>query len=140
MHLYFATRGINQQVDIWKMFMQTQMFPWKRTNLKTKKEETTFVQGSLRPVQLWEYVFPEESLQEVLAMMNLQGNEGAPTGLSSAKMAMIRKALQCKPIPKLEEIERNRFVNCDGVSIHPIGIKKDRRIDWEEIGYNQELL
>lgn len=56
------TRGVKHWRDIFVQFMQTQMWAWKRKNLKTKKWETTAVQGALRPVELWEYVFPEECL------------------------------------------------------------------------------
>jgi len=37
MHFVFATRGIKHQRDIFVKFMQTQMFKWKRKNLKNGK-------------------------------------------------------------------------------------------------------
>ena len=92
MHFVILTRGAPEQVDVWKKFMETQMFNWKRKPLlkddkgnfipdgvdekgnpkfKRGNDEFTRVQGALRPISFYEYVFPEECLGEVLAMMNI---------------------------------------------------------------------
>lgn len=117
--------------------MQSQMFPFKRKNLKTGKDETIAVQGGLRPVQLWEYVFPEESLPDVLTMLNMNDVK-KDYAISSAKMALLRAATKSKKIPKTKKTKRTRFIPTEWVSLHGIGIKKDRRGDIE--GYNQEML
>ena len=141
MHLYFWSRGVKHQRDLFVTMMQGLMFLWKRINLKTGKEETTAVQGSLRPLELWEYVFPEESLNEVLTMLDFQPTSEMP----AMKVAMMRKMLGAKKIPKIPLQQKTKFVHRNGVCLYPIGIKKDERrdCDWSEIGqgkYNQEVL
>lgn len=113
------------------------MFEWKRKNLATGKEEIARVQGALRPIQLWEYVFPEECIDEVLEMM------GDGWKLGKTKEATLRKMLGngVKKIPKQKNKSTNyRYIEKRGVAIYPIGIKKDRRQKWEEVGYEQEML
>lgn len=142
MHLYFLTRGIKQQRDIFVKFMETQMFVWKRKNLQTGQEEICQVQGALRPVELWEYVFPEEVLPEVLTMLDLTGNndynDGFKRKFNRTKLAILRKMLGASKIPKCEPVITNRYIEKHAVAIHPIGIKKDKNNDF--LGYNQEML
>jgi len=138
MHLYFISRGVKHARDIFVTTMQSQFFPWKRKNLKTGKEEITSVQGALRPVELWEYVFPEESLPEVLAMLDIQNLEEGKYGLSKSKMALLRKSLGCTKIPKIPDAEKQHIISKIGVGIHPIGIRKDKK--GEMMGYEQEYL
>lgn len=149
MHLYFTTRGVKHFRDLFVTMMQSQMFPWKRKNLKTGKEEWTNVQGALRPIELWEYVFPEESLPEVLAMLNIYSGKEASHNVdwrnklgikkANAMANFLRKAVGAKKIPNIKAVEKNRFVSMEAMALHPIGIKKDARgkMPW---GYEQEEL
>ena len=168
MHLILATRGINQSFEVWKKFMETQMFNWKRENLNfcecgqplvghddkicslkkfTPRTEYTKVQGALRPIQLFEYVFPQESLQEVLAMMGLhnQYNKLRP---EMTKIAWIlRKGLGVSKIPDMPELEKKeahevtqKYVPMMGMAVYPIGIKEDGVLEFKEYGYRQEGL
>ena len=140
MHLYFLTRGVKHARDLFISQMQSQFFSWKRKNLKTNKEEITFVQGALRPVELWEYVFPEEALPDVLAMMNIDPKRNQPI-FDKARLKILQKSLGAKPIPKnLPKAEIKRILISKGVSSHPIGIKKDRRAKVPEWGFEQEML
>ncbi len=161
MHLYFYIRGINQQVELWKLFAQTQWWRWIRTNLKTKKIEETLVQGALRPSVFgaWEYIFPEECLAEVLTsfkVVDAGSSIGAePTRKNKAGLFVLRKLFGCKKIPKkiYEEAKKiqgsvmiNGYwrgisqLNIPGVSIHIIGYKEDVRKKVEKWGYEQEML
>ena len=137
------SRGIKQKRDIFVTQMQSQYFPWTRVNKETGKEETTFIQGALRPVELWEYVFPEESLPQVLAMLNMQ-NLPSANYIPDTKIAMIRRMLKCGKIPKIPTAERQHIVTDEGMSLAGIGIKKDKRgvFDDKQFGfeYEQELL
>ena len=139
MHLYFISRGIKHERDLFVTTLQSQFWPWKRTNLKTGKEEMTLVQGSLRPVELWEYVFPEEHLPQVMAMTQMAPGMANSVDLLGAKAAFLRKSIGCKKIPKFDIPEVNRIINIRGMSLTPIGIKKDefRDMEW---GYHQEAL
>lgn len=157
MHLILMTRGINQQVEIWKNFMQSQMFWWKRQPLlkdekgeyildgvdedgkpkyKRGAEQTTRVQGALRPIQLWEYVLPEECLPEMLAAMNLhQVNKLRP---EVSKVAwVLRKGMGAKPIPMFPQLQgktsqelTTRYIPHDSVATYPIGVKYDKKHDY----------
>ena len=141
MHLYFITRGIKQQRDLFVNFMQTQMLPWRRKNLKTGKEEVCMVQGALRPVELWEYVFPEECLPDVLTMLEIH-KMNHNWGLSEYKRKALRKMLGngVMPIPKFEPVKNKRFIEKRGVAIYPIGIKKDKTMAVDKWGFEQEML
>ena len=174
MHFILLTRGIQHQVDIWKQFMQTQMWWWKRQPLlkdekgqyipdgvdedgnpkyKRGPEQMTRVQGALRPMQLWEYVLPEECLPELLATMNLHQmgklrKEMIPIAWS------LRKAMGAKPVPVFPELQgktpqelTQRFIPIDAVATYPIGVRYDKKQDFifnkgtpQEEGWYQEGL
>lgn len=145
-------RGLKKELDIFLMFMQCQMFPWKRTNLKTKKEGYTLIQGALREFGfLYEYVFPKECLQEVLTMLNAK--DGDTNNLGEFRSWIIRKVLgyhgkkvKIKPIPDYEPIKpavinspiqkgvvvaTHRHIPMHGVAVYLIGIKEDVEKDYD---------
>src|SRR3990167_9827885 len=113
MHAYFLTRGIMNTRDEWVDFMKTRMFPWKRKNLATDQWETLMVKGALRPIELWEYVFPEECLQEVFAMQHRAdgkfplidkvSNNGALRPEIKNYALLLQKLMKLKPIPEFEK-------------------------------------
>ena len=105
MHLVFYLRGINSEVEKWKVLAQGVFWKWIRTNVKTGKDEEILVQGSLRPSVLgtWEYIFPEECLPEVLAVMGLSSPKliGIDWKLKNrVRLATLRKLLGLQKIPK----------------------------------------
>ena len=154
------TRGPQQQIDIWKIFMQAQMFNWprkpilkdkkgkylkdKKGNFKYGPAEMHSVQGALRPIQLWEYVFPEECLGEVMSMLNIQTNMNLdPKKYSKAYLSLLRKVLHDEKIPtNIPKEKMRRFIEQKGVAIIPIGIRKDPKMDYPQFtpGYFQEGL
>lgn len=157
MHFMFATRGISHGRDIWKEHMNSQYFDWLRYNLnicacgqgkavhptETCKEfkprpESVKVQGSLRPIELWEYVFPKESLQDVLASMEVQ-DTWYPKEFEKLAWAM-RKGLKLSKIPKVDHSAKQHIIPRLGFGIHPIGIKEDPVKEVPEWGYKQEML
>lgn len=152
MHLYLFVRGIQHQVDIWRTLMQGHFFQWKRTNLKTGKEEISLVQGALRPSILgsYEYVFPEEALVDVLSIL---GYEDGMT--EKFKLKLLRPIFNCRAIPKdiMEKAKKTPSTmtiqgtsrglgDCrvPGIAVLILGIKDDIKQKWEEIGYYQEML
>ena len=168
MHLFFYVRGIKHQVDLWVTLAQGLFWKWKRTNLKTGKEEESLVQGALRPSILgaWEYIFPEECLAEAIAVLGVVSNSidkntvgATPTVKNKMKLSMIRKLFSAKKVPEyiLEEslkiptsiTIKNSWrgvsnLHIPGIAIHIIGYKKDRRQTVPEKngewGYEQEML
>jgi len=136
------TRGIKQNRDLFVKFMETQMFNWKTKDLKTGKDVWQTVQGALRPVELWEYVFPEESLGEVLEMLKINPKNQEKYGnlSQSLQLKTLRKMLNAEPIPEDTELKQTHFVFVNGMGIHPIGIKKDEFKDVKEWNRGQEML
>lgn len=158
MHLFLMTRGIQQSRDIWKKFMETQMFNWirrpvlKDSNNKFLKNpdgsyqlgnpEYSKVQGALRPLEFWEYVLPEECVPEALGMMNLQNAFPLRPEVNNFAWIM-RKLLHAKKIPQelLDSIKgkqmwdiTQKYVPMQGMAVYPIGIKADKKhvFTWDE--------
>ena len=148
------TRGIQSAIDQWKTFMQSQMFDFRqRPLLKDEKgnfiqnedgtykrgdEVITRVQGALRPIQLWEYVFPEESLQEVIAMQQQikSYNQLRP---EVAKVAwLLRKGMGARKVPDMgPEFQKKspwevtqKFIPMTGVGIYFLGVRDDKKQDF----------
>lgn len=180
MHMILMTRGVNTEFERWKKFMETQMFLWKRKHL-LKDEMGNFikdkdgkniinsngeymkVQGVLRPIQLFEYIFPDKSpiLQNgkevgeidnvipVLAMMgNLHQNVNNLRKEVKGPSWILRKSMNLKPIPKMPEaltkLDRtqitDKFVPMEGMAVYPVGIKEDVFGVNENYGSEQEML
>jgi len=150
MHIYFTIRAIYSQVELWKTLTQCHFWKWIRINIKTGKEELFIVQGALRPTVLgcWEYVFPEECLNEVLSVFQVHEKNH-----HDYRLALFRKVLGCKRIPHKNFVEAAKIpsirmlensMRClhhgcvDSTAVHCIGIKKDPRIELG--GYYQEAL
>jgi hypothetical protein len=103
------------------------------------------VQGSLRVMPFgYEYVFPEECLDEVLTMLDADSGRYDLGGL---KKWAIRYLIgrgdagdRVKPIPKYKKVPTNRYIEKRGVALYFIGIKKDSRAKAEDWGYEQEML
>jgi hypothetical protein len=133
MHLIFGIRGIMHQTEMFKMFLQTQMWKWKRLNVATGKEEVIQVQGALREVMFgfYEYIFPEECVDEVLTCLEIDDKARAPWwfGVGNMKMFMLRRMIGngIYKIPKYKRVTTNRYIEKRGIAIYPIGLKKDKR-------------
>lgn len=141
MELYFFANGIKNQMDLFEGHMQAQYFNWMRRNLKTNQMEATSVQGALRPIQLYKYVFPEESLPDVISNMRLD-LQSPPQFLLNYSWAM-RKLLKLQEVPKLDirkELYQTRPLNVPGIAVIPIGIKYEPKRIMEPLGYEQEPL
>lgn len=160
------TRGIMDTRNKWVEFMKTRMFPWKRKNLATGEWETTLVAGALRPIELWEYVHPEESLTEVFAMQHNADGSNNLTDLKELRpeiknyALLMQKLLKLKPIPKFDKPQAFGYratpdgqpvpvnwVPLDGFAVYPLGIKEDVKQEFPNFitptaskGYFQEAL
>jgi len=155
-------RGIRAQIEMFEKFMQAQMFPWKRRNLKTGKWETMMVQGALRDSGPFkEYVFPKEALQEVLDMLEIDWKSNI-TSIGDFKKFWMRRLIGhgLRKTPKkiitpidyprmsLVAVDENgkatiqnyRYIEKRGIDIIIIGIKDDKMQDFPQFGYHQEAL
>lgn len=122
MHLYVVTRGIKHCVDRFISDLQAQYFPFEFTDPETKKK-SNIIQLGVRPIQLWEIVFPKESLNEVLATVIKSPPEFNST--QQKALSVLRKLLKCKPIPEIPPNSRRRIVFDQHIECSPIGIKDD---------------
>lgn len=168
MHLILMSRGINQSFELWKKFMETRMFyfeqhkllkdektgEWLRNEdgtIKRGPKMVTRVQGALRPIQLFEYVFPGPSLPNVLAMMGMNKLDYNTIRPEVKNYSWIlRKMMGLKKIELPEEIKKmenweitQEYVPMDGMAVYPIGIREDPIGDLfipNGDGYYQEML
>ena len=171
------TRGIQQSRDMWKKFMETQWFPFIRYPLlkdpktgeflknpdgsyQKGEPELTRVQGSLRPIELWEYVFPAEgfkiengkavpttnmhNLKAAIAMQNLQKAYNNLRPEVNNYAWILRKMMKLKKIPELDISNKEQWEITDhlvpmaGMASYPVGIKEDFIGDTPNYGYWQE--
>lgn len=157
MHTIILTRGIYEQVEMWKTFMQAQMFNFPQTpilkddkgefikegvdeegNIIYKKGTPSVkrVQGALRPMQLWEYVYPEECHGEFLAMLQ----QHKPTTLRKEMLPVawtLRKAMHLTKVPLIVAHESkesweitDKFIPTSAVATYLIGSRKDKKRDF----------
>jgi len=160
MHLYFYVRGVPSQVKLFEAHLQSQYWIWRRINLETNKEEETLVQGALRQSVLgaYEYVFPEECLADVLAVLGITTTShigAVNTAKNFLNLSILRKVFGCKKIPpkalkKAAKITPTMSIDgtmrglsniiIPGAALHVIGIKKDRREKAPQFGFEQEML
>jgi len=180
--MILMTRGIQHCHDIWKTYMQTQWFLWGRQRLLQDDKgnflknpdgsfqrgelEPTKVQGALRPIQLWEYVFPKDGIQfvkdkaeivpnknfyEVLAMLNQHQKYQNMRPELSLSGWILRKLMGAKKVPNIpDDIKKkedymitDKHIPMDGMSTYPIGVREDVMADIVfpgNVGYYQESL
>lgn len=121
-HIYFMTRGVKHSRDLFVEHMACQYFPWKRKD-KDGKDILHRVQGQLRPIELWEYIVPEDHVNEALTMMNIEepyfGNKKL-----KALVPIARKFLGAKKLKYTTEKE-------DRIAMKKI--LEDAKVDPKEI-------
>lgn len=124
MHLYITTRGIKQDVDRFIQDLQAQYFPIEHSGKKA------LVQLAMRPIQLWEVVFPEPCLNEVIRTLDpeIQKNNKMP----SIFTAGLRKSLGLKKAPDKDLNIPPRPLFKGWTQVELIGMKKDNYIDGNE--------
>jgi len=127
MHLYIITRGVKNHVDQFITELQGKYLTWeneKEGDFGLKKG-THLVQVAVRPIQLWEIVYPEQHSDLVLNSILGKG-EGKPQYTWQNKMVlMIRKILKIEAIPEYKQ-EHIFPVTKQHMEIVGIGVKKDR--------------
>jgi len=122
MHLYTITRGIKHDVDRFINDLQAQYFPYKIPKGKMKGEYN--VQFSVRPIQLWEFVMPKESLGEAMNMI-WDSQEHLVVDRFQKRLMVLRKMLGAKKFPDLNQNLPKRIIYKNNVGVYPIGIKED---------------
>lgn len=126
MHLYFITRGIKKDVDELVKFLETRTLYMPYTDKDGKKMKMP-VQAALRPIQLWEYVFPAEEKDKVFTTLNADYNP-VPNNLKMRTgVAALRKLLGAKKVKKgsFKKDQQLFIPNNLWYSLIPIGYKED---------------
>jgi len=127
MHLYAITRGIKNDVDRFITLLQGAFLPYDKAKV---------VQVAVRPVQLWEIVFPEE--HKDIMLTTVLGGDASMKGITNQPkhrkwVAMIRKVLGVQKIPKYKT---DRQLPCAGAKLNMevvgVGIKEDYKKDGLE--------
>ena len=79
------------------------------------------MQFQVRPIQLYEFVFPEERQEEVIGMIQ-------PYAIGKWRdraAKILRTFLGLEEIPKGISREGKRYINIESIEVIGIGIKKD---------------
>lgn len=126
------TRGAKQWSDEFITELQGKYLPFRWRAPQTKELIDTNVQLSVRPIQLYEIVFPEEH-KDIILNTILDDYDTVKSRFTQHKFHnkviwAIRKALHIDPIP---EYKRDiKFPVCkNNIEVVGIGVKKDYWID-----------
>ena len=123
MHLYVLARGINDCLKRWENDLSALYFPVKYN--ANGKVENGKVRLAVRPIQLYEIVFPEESLNDVLETIpDISGNYKRVNGLYKHVKNILMRAMKLTPA---QERKHNGIVHAPFVAVSHIGLKKDER-------------
>jgi len=134
MHLYFVTRGKKNEIDEFAKWMET-----RNLSMPVYKADGTsenmLIECQLRPVQLWEFVFPKENLDVVLNTLRLPSEnpsefrDGKSTfKMFDSKLFALRKMLGAEKIPEPNKDAGVMFMPFDrikNINIMGIGIRED---------------
>ena len=134
MHLYVLTRGILSATKTWENDLAAQYLPFEVLEKGKKKPSKYLSQLSIRPVNLYEIVFPEECLDDVLGMVKPSCHKGT-AGKFSGFIKMFSRVLGLKKIPdyKIKQLPPG-----DGVSVIGLGLKKDK-MNWKKKDRGNEV-
>lgn len=127
MHLYVIMRGIKNNVDNLINDLQAQFFPYE---VKKGKDKGIYqAQFAVRPIQLYEFVFPEDALPVVQKTLwnNQDGYYPTEDNWKIKKMMQfLRKVLGASKMPPIPKDALPRPLRNFDVAIQPVGIKKDK--------------
>ncbi len=125
MHKYIFTRGELNATKKWANDLAGQYLPFL-TKDKEGKEVKFLAQIQLKPLMMWEVVYPEKCEKDLMGMLKpiTIGNN-----VVNKMLKWVRKILQIEKI----ESEWNPYLVPAGfgVSVIEIGNKKDK-VNWEE--------
>jgi len=126
-HLYIVTRGIKHLADEFIKQLSCKYLPmkvFKGDVAGIDKTQNCQVQVAVRPIQLWEIVYPKEH-QDLMLNTLLGGTQGGTNHKKHQKFAnMMRKVLGIKKIPKYKTDLKLPIQNAS-VDVTAIGVKDD---------------
>ena len=133
MHLFCIVRAHADRLERWKGDIMARYYPYRCKDPATGKffeKDKAKVQLVIRPIQLMELIFPEESLYEVVSAIQPYGGFSLDKGIIPKLKRIIMKILKLEPVPtgvfkgldKQNQQLYKSFVDC-----YPIGLRKDKR-------------
>lgn len=127
MHAYIITRGHKPYTEMFINELQGKYLPFKF------KGKDCLVQTGVRPIQLWEVIFPEEHKDIMLNTLFDATAKGKTQHKKHNKyLYALRKMLGIEPIP---EYKTDQFmpISKANVEVVGVGIKKDRYTEHGEM-------
>ena len=122
MHFFMATRGVKDVVDRYINDLLAVYFRWSETQ---RYKNDKVLQLQMRPIQLWDVVFPEEHTKRAMSII-------CPTHgwdeRCKPMAAVLRKALRVAGMPKEYNFGKKDIRGIPSsayVSVIPIGMKPD---------------
>ena len=124
MHAYAITRGVKMWVDNYITQLQGKYFPFEvKKGAAGLPKGKAMLQMQVRPVQLWEFVFPKE--QKDIALATIFGKDGITQHKKHRKyIKWLAKILGIKPFPKYDNTKAH-MVDRSNVEVIGVGIKED---------------
>ena len=131
MHFVFMASGIKHELDQVEKYLETMpcKLPFKTAD---GKEGSSIIQAALRPIRLYQYVFPRDDLNIILNTLNVETNlKSANWSMPNSYLAMLRKAMKLKKIPEPDKTAGQfPFPKPCNVRFLGIGIKEDQDLTF----------
>lgn len=124
MHVYMMTRGIKHMTEKFISELAAKYLEATLTADGTNKPEKYSAQVQVRPIQLWEIVFPKEH-RDVMLTTLFPGGQLMQHKKHKKWVWGLRKVLGVKAIPKTWDMSRKLTVDRQGLETVGIGIKDD---------------
>src|SRR3990167_7748282 len=125
MHLYILTRGIKHERDRLIKELECIKLSWKDF------DKQGVLQLSVRPIELWELVFPHDQLPVI--QNTLWGDQGFKKNVwdelerkQKFTLYALQKILKAKKLPDLDLTQPKYIIYNKNVAIYPIGIRDDQ--------------
>ena len=143
MHLTFAASGIKHEMEFMEKFLETRSFvlPYKDNE---GNDKFVAMQSQLRPIQLYDFIFPRDSLDIVLNTLKPETGkiQGFNVSGFSTILTGLRKAMKLKKIPKPDE-KKGVFAypseKLKDIRFVGIGIREDRDVTFKN-GFIHEAI
>ena len=129
MEVFFISRGMNEQVEKWKKYIETWMSPYPFVDKERNKGNQGY-QLNLKPIQLWGLTFPRDQKDLIFSSFGFT-DKTSNIGWLHNYMYPLRKLLRCKPIPEYKKVSP-KYIGKEFVQFLPIGIKGDEDRTWAD--------
>ena len=147
-HTFIMTRGIKHEVDQFITELQGKYLPfkWRDVNIKDSKLQDTMVQLGVRPIQLWELVYPEEQRDVILTTLfdNPPNPEvGRGGGQTQHKrhgkfIWLLRKMIGIKDPPKTWNTNQRMPIRRLGMELIHVGDKGDKWVNKDGVQVDEK--